>query len=159
MGAVALKIPRKRQMALDDGIQLAVLWASGNAATGWTVLRSWPPARARRAAMSLADVAEILTITICYMRGLRTTDVKPCEACNAGPDGERAAAVARAILDGLPDENGHVMTARTLHDSVAIFGAAGLACFVAALMCAEHGAAACERLLALDLFLTKDGQR
>lgn len=149
----ALGLPAARRRMLDDGIQLAAIWAAGRPGEGWQVVMKWPPARARRAAISLADIGAVLDIAICYTADRRRV-VDICEKCNPGPDGERAAALARAIMNSAePDSAG------ALHDSAAPYAAAGLAAYVAGLMSAEHGPAACSRLLDLDLFLTKGAAR
>lgn len=147
--SAALGLSAARCRTLDDGLQLAALWAAGQAGQGWSTVMAWPPARARRAAVSLAELARLLDIAVCYSADRRRV-VEICAACNPGPDGERAAALARAILTGTDEAS-----AATMHDSAAPYAAAGLAAHVAGLMAAEHGPAACARLLDLELFLTK----
>jgi hypothetical protein len=119
---------------------------------------SWPPARARRACIELAQVAEIVSMVIgdpgTARNGHEARRVEICGQCNPGEDGARALALARAIVAGqYPD--GRSCCAEQMHDSSAPYAAAGMAAWLAGLMTAEHGPRAHARIIELQLFLTK----
>lgn len=128
---------------MDSALQLAAWYADSNPRFARACLRAMTPAEARRAAIALADITDMLLVVICVARGLGISALRGCSACEPGPEGDRSWALAKSILERAQDP-------RKLHDSAAADAAAGLAAVVAALMQAEHGKDAGQALLRLD---------